>query len=520
MTVLSPADTFALAAYLLAVAALGSAFYRRKATARDYFLGGRAMGWLPAGISIVAADLSAISVMGAPAWAYKHNLELLWVTCGYPLMAPVAILVFVPFYARLNLFTAYEYLERRFNLAVRLLVSALFQLLRGWHVAVTIYGPALVINLVTGLSVWKSILLMGLFTTFYTSLGGMRAVIWTDVIQFTTVSTGILLILGVALHRTPGGIAGAFGAAASAGHLRLVDLSTDPSRLTTLWACLIGGCVLALSSLTTDQAILQRLFTTKSPADCRRSLIAQAVILLPITILLNLVGLALFAFYRAHPQRLAGLGNLDAIVPYFIVRELPAGVAGLVTAALFAASMGVMSAGINSLTTASIMDFYRRLGGEERPSSHYAFAGKLGSASWGVIVTLLALMAGHAGDLVVAYNRVNSVLGGPMLGIFLLGILTRRANAAGALAGGAAGLITVVFVSAATDWSFFYFGAIGVAVTVAAGIAVSLCFGAPRPERVRGLVFGDTPAAILAAAATDPDVPSSAAASLQGGIAS
>jgi SSS family transporter len=497
----------ALVAYLLAIAAFGSAFYRRRSTAREYFLGGRTMGWLPAGISIVAADLSAISIMGAPAWAYKHNLELIWVTCGYPLMAPLAILVFVPFYARLQLFTAYEYLERRFSLAVRLLVSTLFQLLRAWHVAVTIYGPALVIHLVTGLSVWKSVLLMGLFTTLYTTLGGMRAVIWTDVIQFATVISGIVTLLVVALHQTPGGLAGALRLAAATGHLQFVDLSWDPARLTTLWACLAGGCVLALASVTTDQAILQRLFTTRSAADCRRSLITQAVVLLPVTALLNLVGLVLFAFYRAHPERLTGLTNSDAIVPFFVVRELPAGIAGLVTAALFAASMGVMSAGVNSLTTATTIDFYQRLGGGRASSHHYAAAGRLGSAAWGAVVTLLALLADRAGDLVIAYAKVNSVLGGPMLGVFLLGILTRKVGATGALAGSASGLLAVIIVSLTTNWSFFYYGAIGLGVTLVAGMASLLLLRPPEPDRIRGLVFGDEPAAPARSSEAGPQEP-------------
>ena len=240
MIALSAVDYISVAIYLVAIAAFGSSFYRRKSTAREYFLGGRSMGWLPAGISIVAADLSAITVMGAPAWAYKHNLELWLVAFGYPLVAPIVIFVFVPFYSRLNLYTAYEYLERRFSLSVRLVVSALFQMLRAWHVAVAIYGPALVINLVTGLPVWECVLAMGLFTTFYTSLGGVKAVIWTDVIQFVTVTTGVLLILTIALAHVPGGLPAAFSTVRAAGRLQIINLSTDPTQLTSLWACLFG----------------------------------------------------------------------------------------------------------------------------------------------------------------------------------------------------------------------------------------------------------------------------------------
>lgn len=488
---LSPLDLGAILVYLFAIAALGASFYRRSATARDYFLGGRTMGWLPAGISIVAADLSAITVMGSPAWTYKHDLELLWVTVGYPLMAPVAILVFVPFYSRLNLYTAYEYLERRFHVSVRLLISALFQMLRAWHVAVAVFGPSLVINLVTGLAVWKCVLILGLFTTFYTTLGGIKAVIWTDVIQFVTVTTGILLIFFTAVSRVPGGMATAFEVAKQNGKLSLVNLSTDPSQLTSIWACLLGGSVLALAPLATDQAVLQRLLTTRSQKDCQQSVIVQAVVVVPITLLLYLSGVALYSFYHTRPEGLGGLGNLDGIVPWFVMRELPRGIAGLVLACIFAASMAVMSAGINSLTTATTVDFYQRLFRPEASSEHYAVVGRVGTVVWGCVATGLALLTERAGDLMIAYTRISSVISGPMLGVFLLGMLSRRANTPGVLLGAFAGVVAVIATTLLTTWSWLYHGPVGAAVTLAVGSGASLISPPPDQARVRELVRGD-----------------------------
>jgi SSS family solute:Na+ symporter len=398
----SALDYAVVIGYLIAIAAFGSSFYRRKSTAREYFLGGRTMWWLPAGISILAADLSAITVMGTPAWGYGHNLELMWTSLGFPLMAPVIIKVFVPFYAGLNLYTAYEYLERRFNLQVRLLTSVLFLLLRSIHVALVIYAPALVISFVTALPVWQSILFMGLFTTSYTTLGGIKAVIWTDVIQFFTVSLGILLVFSTALARIPGGLEVAYRTALQAGRLDSINLSLDPTELTSIWASVIGGFVLTMAPLATDQAILQRLFTTKSVEDSRRSVIVQCVVIIPLSLLLFLTGTALFVFYQAHPERLAGLSNTEAIMPFFAVRELPSGVSGLIIAAIFAASMAVMSAGINSLTTASTVDFYQRVFRPSEAPEHYARVGRIGTICWGVAVTLLALVAGGLGELALA----------------------------------------------------------------------------------------------------------------------
>ena len=184
------------------------------------------------------------------------------------------------------------------------MTSGLFQLLRSWHVALAVYGPALVINMVTGLPVWQCILLMGSFTTLYTTLGGIKAVIWTDVIQFATVTSGISAHPRYCLAARARRLATAYETARMAGKLKFLNLSRDPSQLTTLWACLIGGFVLALAPMTTDQAVLQRLFTTKSPQDCRRSVILQSILIIPITLLLHFLGLGLFAFYKFNPDRL------------------------------------------------------------------------------------------------------------------------------------------------------------------------------------------------------------------------
>ncbi len=490
-------DYIAVVIYLVGIAAFGSSFYRRKSTAKDYFLGGRSMSWLPVGISIIAADLSAITVMGAPAWSFKNNLQFMWVAVGYPLVAPLAILVFVPFYSRLNLYTAYEYLERRFNLTVRLLVSLLFQALRGWHVAVAIYGPALVINMVTGLPVWESILVMGLFTTFYTALGGMKAVIWTDVIQFATVTSGIVLILVMAILRVPGGLGTVYRVASDAGKLKLLNLSLDPHELTSLFACIIGGAVLSLAPLTTDQAILQRLFTTKSTAECRQSVLLQAILVVPITWTLYILGVALFVFYHAHPAGMAGLTNADAVVPFFAVHELPVGISGLVIACIFAASMAVMSAGINSLTTASIVDIYQRVLRPNAPPEHYVAAGRLGTVAWGLVTTALALLALGGGDLVIMYPRVASILSGPTLGIFLLGTMARRANSTGVLTGAVAGAIAVTLTIGA-GWSFLLYGPAGVLATLIVGYLASFFAERPPKSKVHGLVMGEgEPGSIL-----------------------
>ena len=477
--------------YLLAIAALGSSFYRRKSTAKDYFLGGKSISWIPAGISIVAADLSAITVMGSPAWSYSHNLQLIWMAMGYLLTAPIVIFVFIPFYARLNLFTAYEYLERRFNLSVRLITSALFQILRGAHVAIALYAPSLVVNLVTGIPVWQCVLYMGAFTTVYTTLGGMKAVIWTDVIQFFAISLGVICVCVAAITHIPAGFGEAYHVAEQGGRLSVLNLSTNLSEVTSLWACLLGGSTIVLTTLTTDQAILQRLFTTKSTKDCTQSIILQALVNLPITLLLNGVGIALFVFYSYHRVSLTGLGDANAILPFFAVTQLPSGVSGLIIAAIFAASMGVMSAGINSLSTATTVDVYQRIFRPNESAEHYARAGRVGTVCWGVVCTVLALFAGKLGELALAFGKVSSFVCGPLLGIFLLGTMTKRTTSRGALIGGAVGAGTVLYLSSYTNWSFLYESTIGVVLSVLFGYLTSFLEVPPAGETIEPYVITD-----------------------------
>ena len=487
-------DFIVVIAYLVGIGILGSSFYRSKSTSKEYFLGNRSISWLPVGISIMAANLSAITLMGNPSWGYEHNLELIWIGLGAILAAPLVIIIFASTYLKLNLFTAYEYLETRFNLQVRLLTSMLFQLLRCMHVAIAIYAPALTLHLVMHLPFWECVLLMGLLTTAYTSIGGMRAVIYTDAIQFGIVMSGIALVFWTAISHA-GGISLAYTAARDAGRLRLFDFSLSPSRLTSFWACVIGGTVLSLAPLATDQAILQRLLATKSLKDCKRSVLLQAGLSVPIGAALYLTGTSLFAFYHRNPSHLRGLTSVDAILPFFAVHELHFGIAGFIVAAILASSMAVMSAGINSLTTATTVDFYQRIFRPNETPEHYANVGRVGTVIWGVVVTFLAIFAGVFGPLAIGYLRISSFVSGPILGIFLLGALTKRTTARGSLLGAAAGMIVIVAVALGTHWSFLYLGVIGVFATVAVGYVASFFM---EPPRVQGQATGPLPAERLA----------------------
>lgn len=476
--------------YIGVVTGVGSRFYRKATSAQDYFLGGRKMNVVPVAISLVAADLSAASYMGVPAWAYERNWELFFLSCTYLLAAPVVMYVFMPFYMRFPSYTGYEYLERRFDLKSRLLVSSLFLLTRGTHIAIAIYVPSIALTLITGLPAYVCVLIIGAFTTLYTTLGGMKAVIWTDVLQFTVLMVGTLTVCGFALAKVPGGVSAVYHVNSQGGRLGILNFSLHPDALTSIWAMLVGGSVMTLSILGTDQTYLQRYFTTKSLEEGRRSVLLDALIAVPVAAVLFVMGNLLYAYYHFHPDRLLGLPRVDAILPFFVVRELGGPFSGFVIASIFAASMAVMSAGLNSLSTVTAIDFYQRLRPHSTGLGNVVRVGRFGTIAWGVAATVGALFAHRLGPVVNAFNIILSYLGGPTLGMFLLGMLTKRATGTGAFSGAIISLAIVSMVAFRTHISFFYYGVVGLVATMAIGYLLSLLQSARSRDQLRGLVLG------------------------------
>jgi SSS family transporter len=490
MSKFTVANWIVLALYVVAVAMIGSLFYRKRASASEYFLGNRRMRVIPVAISLVAADMSAITYMGTPSWSFDHNFELFLGTIALLLVAPVVMYVFLPFYSRLRLYTGYEYLEKRFDRRTRLLGASIFLLTRGSHVAIVIYAPALVLSMLTGLPQFACILVIGAVTTGYTALGGMKAVIWTDLMQFSLLVGGIIIVCALAVARIPGGLVTVVQTASEAGRFRILNFTADTRALTSVWAMIFGNGTLILATMATDQAYLQRYFTTRSLSEGRRAVLLDALIAVPVVGALHVLGVVLFVYYRIHPAQLARLPAPDLILPYFVATETQGILAGLVIASIFASSMAVMSAGINSLTTVATVDFYSPLTGRACDQPETVRVARIGALLFGAVATLAALFAGHLGPLVNAFSTVNSFLAGPMLGLFLTGMLSARVTPAAAIAGVLSGLLTVSVIAWKSEICFFYYGLIGSAVTVAVSHAGSIFGMPPGPESVAGLVRG------------------------------
>lgn len=471
-------DWGVLAAYLAASVAIGAAFYRRQRDTQDYLLAGRRMPWFPVAISIIATDLSAISYMGVPALVYQGDLKYMLSALIFPLQMLLVVAVFVPVLYRLNVFTVYEYLERRFNAAARLLASLLFLAGRVAWVATMTYATAVVLTEITGLSPITAILVCGVSTTAYTLLGGMEAVIWTDFMQFFVLVGGAAAIAVWIVLAFDGDVARIWTTASAAGHTAWIDWSLDPTREYTVWSLVLGLLVYQIATYGADQINVQRYFATKSLRQTIKAALWSAVLLLPVALLLYAIGVGFVAYYLEHPALRATLPNADRVLPHFTVHVLPAGLRGLVIAGIFAATMSSMSAGINSLTTSALKDWLARF--VPGPGAHGLRAARLITAGWGTLATGGALLMIEARlTILERFNAIYTFFAGPLVGMFLLGLLTTRAAAWPVVGAALLGFAAAATVATQTPVHWLWYAPVGCVVTLVVGYGGSLLV----PER-------------------------------------
>jgi len=472
-------------AYLLGSVLIGVVFVREQQSVRDYFLAGRRMGYITVAVSVLAALFSGISYLGAPAEVYAYGMAFMLFGLSFLIATPVTNLVFLPVFHHARIYTAYQYLEERFSMPVRLLASALFIIRVLLWLALATYAPALALEQVTGLPLWFTILCTGALTTFYTTLGGMKAVIWTDVMQFLVLFGGQVVILFIAVGHVPGGWAGVYDLGRAA-HKFDLSLSFDPNVRVTLWGLLLGGAAINLVQMATDQVSVQRYLTAPTLAVAQRSLWLKLWLLVPVFVVFYATGIVLWAFYQVHGDPLAAgrITKADQILPYFVIQELPMGLPGLLTAAIYAASMSTTSAGINALTTATLVDFHQRFWRRSANAEEI----RLGLARWltlgyGVLVIALAFVVDKLGPLLEASNKAIGLVGGPLLGLFFLGTVVKRAHSFGAVAGWLAGVAVLIPVCFKTQTSFLWYGVVGCGVTVSVGVLVSLFLSPPSSSK-------------------------------------
>jgi len=472
---LNKLDLAIIALYLVGITLFGLRFRKRHRSLRDYFLAGRDIPWWAIALSIVAAETSTLTIISIPGLAYDTNLTFLQVVMGYLVGRVVISVVLLPHYFRGDLYTAYELIERRFGHGLRSLTAGLFLLTRAAAEGVRVYAVSIVVSIALGTGEVASIAIITVLTLIYTFEGGLAAVIWTDVVQTAIYVGGTLVGVVTILHFVPGGWTAIHAAAASAGKLQVFDFRPNFWLPYTFWAGVIGGTAFITASHGTDQLIVQRLLAARGQKQSTLALLSSGVAILFQFALFLIVGVMLWAFYRVPS---ATFGKPDRIYPTFIVNQMPHGISGLLIAAILAAAMSNLSAALNSLSSSTIMDFLLRL----RPNTDEQARMKLSRLAtffWAMVLFALAVLAlQKVGRVVEVGLQIASVAYGALLGVFLLGVLTRKANQRGAMVGMLFGFSTELYLwRAHVPWTWWVI--IGTIVTFGAGYVASLL----RPEQ-------------------------------------
>jgi len=482
----SALDYTVLALYLAGITVFGSRFRGSHRSVKDYFLGRRETSWVVISLSIVATETSTLTLIGVPALAYAAyprpelggSFTYLQVVAGYIVARFILSWLFIPAYFQGEMLTAYELLHRRFGARAKHFAASLFLVMRALAEGVRVFAASLVLAAVLGASVpglphlWLwSIAIVGVLTLIYTFEGGIAAVIWTDLVQLVIYIGGSLLAAYMLITLVPGGWPAIVDDAARSGKLQAVSWSRDLTVPFTFWAGLVGGCFLTMASHGTDQLLVQRLLTCRTKRESQKALILSGFVVFAQFALFLTIGIMLHAYYATHP--LPAMASTDEIFPAFIVRSLPHGIAGLVIAAIFAAAMSNLSGSLNSLASTTVLDFYQPMTERSLDDTRLLTLSRWLTAAWGLVLIAIAILARGWGSVFTVGLTIASIVYGPMLGAFLLGVLTTSATETGAMTGVGVSLVAMLAVYRWTPLAWTWYVLAGTIICVAVGLGVS-----------------------------------------------
>jgi SSS family transporter len=477
---LNTLDLAMIVVYLAGVTLFGLRFRGKQRTLKGYFLAGNTIPWWAISLSIVAAETSTLTIISVPGLAYEKDFRFLQLVIGYLIGRIVVSFVLIPQYFRGHLVTAYELIARRFGGRLRSLTAGLFLATRAAAEGVRVFAVAIVIrialdSLLAGMSDLRrdvtAIAVVTVLTLLYTFEGGMAAVIWTDVVQLGIYLSGTLVALFSIIHFVPGGWQMIHAVAANAGKFHMFDASISLSAPYTLWAGVIGGAFLTTASHGTDQLIVQRLLSARSERQAKIALLSSGVAIFFQFSLFLLIGAMLFVFNKMFPPAKA-FARTDTIFPTYVVSRMPHGLSGLLISAILAAAMSNLSAALNSLSSTTIVDFYARikpLSTEERRVR----LSRMATIGWALALFGLALLARNGGKVLEMGLSIASVAYGSLLGVFLLGVLTRRASENGAITGMLVGFAFNLYLWRFTSVAFTWYVVFGSTITFIVGYGAS-----------------------------------------------
>jgi SSS family transporter len=473
-------DLGVIAVYLIGVTLFGLHFRDGHRTLKSYYLAGNAIPWWAISLSIVAAETSTLTVISVPGLAFDHDFGFLQLVFGYLIGRILVSFLFLPHYFRGDLLTAYQLMERRFGQRLRTLTASIFLLTRAAAEGVRVFAVAIVVRialgtLVSGLSDLQrdiaAIAIVTALTLVYTFEGGLKAAIWTDVLQQTVYIAGTIVGLVTLLHLVPGGWPTIHAMGAAAGKFRVFDFSFNLTTKYTFWSGIIGGTFLTMASHGTDQLIVQRLLAARSQSQSKLALISSGVAILFQFSLFLFIGAMLYVYYQISPPA-TPITRSDTVFPGFVVAHMPHGISGLLIAAILAAAMSNLSAALNSLSSTSIVDLYARFFPHSSDERRLKLS-RLAMIAWALILFLLAILARNGGRVIEVGLSISSVAYGCLLGVFLLGVLTRSATERGAMAGMVCGFALNLYLWCFTAVSFTWYVVLGSAITFLVGYGAS-----------------------------------------------
>lgn len=504
-------DWLIMLVYILGLIYMSYRIGKTQTNEKDYYLGGNKIHWFPVGISTMATQLSTNSMLGAPAFvAFSLGGGLLWLQ--YELAVPLAmifVMIFlVPFFKKSGVISIYEYLEKRFGPGTRLMLSVLFQFIVAFGTGVTVYGISIVLQTCLGIPFWLAVVLLGVVTIIYDTLGGIKSVIVSDVIQMVILVFGILIAAYFAVSLS-GGITEVFENFNSA-RLKALDFSGhglgDKATFSFL-PMLIGGFFLYVAYYGCNQTQVQRQLSTKSIDDTNMALFLNGLLRFPIVLGYCFMGVAIGAFAHINSSFLSALPtreviengviqhvpNFNTAVPIFVINYLPHGVIGLIMIALFAAAMSSLDSTINSLSATSVRDIFDRFIYKNKPRTgrQQLLLSKGITVFWGTICIIFAFFVGNISDsIIVSINKIGSLANGPILAAFLLAILTKRTNDRGAMIGIVAGFLFNLYLWIYVPGvSWLWWNVIGCVVTFLVGYFVSFAFEAVNADQLKNIVW-------------------------------
>ena len=442
MRLMNGIDATIIIVYLLAMVGVGMGFMRRNKSADDYFRGGGRLPWWVVSLSIYATLFSSITFLSIPALTYHSDCRYFFKTLGILVLVPIVVKYYLPFFRKLNLTSAYEYLEVRFNLGCRLFASAAFVLFMIARTAVVAYLPSVAIAAVTGIDVNLAIVIVTLITIVYCTIGGVEAVVWSDFVQSVILIGSTVAIYAYLVCGTDGGLSGFVAKGLEAGKFKMMDFGWDWAQ-PVLWVAVVGGIVENLASYTSDQCVVQRYMTCRDEVGAAKSIKLNGVLSFVNCFVFFTLGVALWTFYQSHADKVPTLAKQDQIFPWFIAHELPVGFSGLVLAAVAAATMSTLSANLNSAATAITTDFYKRLvcrrgvraaSEEDRKT---LLCGKVSTVVIGLLGGALALVLANMeiGSIYDVFLKFLGVLTGGLACLFLMGRFFPFVNGRGAFVG-------------------------------------------------------------------------------------